>query len=166
MVNVAKSAEKFTLMSLRRNKRLRQLLPSTKTVFVGGDLFFLIGVFLMNDDNCFQIVCADCGCLSIRIEEPLKALREAIVYCGDCGTSRGTVGALRDLAVQRYPEIAFLTSATRHHTNGHRADNRRYGNGLSKQYAELRRLRQQVEFAEWLARESNKPPATSRTRAG
>ena len=120
----------------------------------------------MNGDNCFQIVCTDCGCLSIRIEEPLKASREATVYCGDCGTSRGTVGALRDLAVQRYPEIAFLTSSTVQHANGDTADDRRYGNGLSERYAELRRLRRQVEIAEWLARESNKPRAIGRTRAG
>ena len=48
----------------------------------------------------FQIVCIDCGCLAIKIEDPVKAPREATVYCGDCGAARGTVGALRDLAVQ------------------------------------------------------------------
>jgi len=53
----------------------------------------------------FQIVCIDCGCLAIRIEDPVKASREATVYCGECGASRGTVGALRDLAVQTNPKV-------------------------------------------------------------
>ena len=48
----------------------------------------------------FQMVCAYCGSLGIKIENPENAPREAIVYCGDCGTSRGTVGALRDLAAR------------------------------------------------------------------
>jgi hypothetical protein len=48
----------------------------------------------------FQMVCDDCGSLAIRIEKPESASREAIVYCGDCGAPRGTVGALRDLAVR------------------------------------------------------------------
>ena len=59
----------------------------------------------MNNNIDFQIVCIDCGCLGIRIEDPLKASREAIVYCGDCGASRGTMGALRDLAVQSNAEV-------------------------------------------------------------
>ena len=57
------------------------------------------GSLLHDNDVGFQIVCTNCGCLSIKIEEPLTATREAIVYCGDCGTSRGTVGSLRDLSV-------------------------------------------------------------------
>ena len=36
--------------------------------------------FSMNNDVDFQIVCVDCGCLAIRIEDPLKASREAIIY--------------------------------------------------------------------------------------
>jgi hypothetical protein len=54
----------------------------------------------MNTSVDFQVVCGDCGSLAIRIENPESASREAIVYCGDCGASRGTVGALRDLAVR------------------------------------------------------------------
>jgi hypothetical protein len=117
----------------------------------------------MSNEIGFRIVCS-CGCLSIRIEEPLKASREAIVYCGDCGTSRGTVGALRDLAVQRYPDI--ISSAPLTARSVRTSDDRHYGQELSKRYTELRRLRQQVEIAESLARASNKPSAISRTRAG
>jgi len=117
----------------------------------------------VNNEIGFRIVCT-CGCLSIRIEEPLKASREAIVYCGDCGASRGTVGALRDLAVQRHPEVIPLTPSTV--SSVHSSDDRRDGQELSKRYAELRRLRQQVEIAESLARASNKPSAINRTGAG
>jgi hypothetical protein len=54
----------------------------------------------MNNDLSFQMVCDTCGCLGIKIENPEQASRETLVYCGDCGTSRGTVGALRDLSVR------------------------------------------------------------------
>ena len=33
----------------------------------------------MNNKFEFQIVCIDCGCLAIRIEDPVTASREAIV---------------------------------------------------------------------------------------
>jgi hypothetical protein len=75
----------------------------------------------MNNDIAFQIVCAKCGCLSIKIEAPLKASREDVVYCGDCGSSRGTVGELRDLAVQRYPGVVFSTPSVTA-ANGDRTD--------------------------------------------
>jgi hypothetical protein len=52
----------------------------------------------MNTDFEFQMVCCDCGGLAINIEDPVSASRETIVQCGVCGASRGTVGALRDLA--------------------------------------------------------------------
>lgn len=118
----------------------------------------------MNNDIGFRIVCTNCGCLSIRIEEPLTAEREAVVYCGDCGTPRGTMGALRDLAIQRYPDIAFSTSSPVLPVSEHTADDPQAVNEISRSYAELRRLRQQVEIAEWLARESNKPHVIGRTR--
>jgi hypothetical protein len=54
----------------------------------------------MNTDADFQMVCGNCGSLGIKIENPGQASREAIVYCGDCGASRGTIGALRDLAIR------------------------------------------------------------------
>ena|SRR5579863_2136014 len=54
----------------------------------------------MNNEVNFQMVCGTCGCLGIKIENPEQASREAIVHCGDCGASRGTVGSLRDLSVR------------------------------------------------------------------
>ena len=54
----------------------------------------------MNASVGFQMVCDNCGSLGIKIESPERAAREAIIYCGDCGVSRGTMGALRDLAVR------------------------------------------------------------------
>jgi hypothetical protein len=72
-------------------------------------LISISGVFAMNINFDFQMVCGDCGSLAIRIENPEGASREEIVYCGDCGCSRGTVGALRDLAVLPYShEIVAL----------------------------------------------------------
>jgi len=44
----------------------------------------------------FQIVCGKCGSLAVKIENPERASRETIVYCSDCGASRGTIGGLRD----------------------------------------------------------------------
>jgi hypothetical protein len=54
----------------------------------------------MNNNVEFQMVCGDCGSLAIKIENPASASRKTVVYCGECGVSRGTVGALRDLAVR------------------------------------------------------------------
>jgi hypothetical protein len=54
----------------------------------------------MNTSLDFQMVCTNCGGLAIKIKNPERAPREAIIYCGDCGVSRGTIGALRDLAVR------------------------------------------------------------------
>ena len=51
----------------------------------------------------FQMVCDDCGSLTIKIENPEGASRETVVYCGHCGASRGTMGALRDLADRLNP---------------------------------------------------------------
>jgi hypothetical protein len=118
----------------------------------------------MNNDLDFQIVCVDCGCLAIRIEDPLKASREAIVYCGDCGVSRGTVGALRDLAVQPNPAVAFSTRSVASCKSGRTVDESQSCAEISRRYRELRRLRQQVEIAESLARISDRrPPAIGHT---
>jgi hypothetical protein len=98
----------------------------------------------MNSDVEFQIVCTDCGCLAIRIEDPLTASREAVVYCGDCGASRGTVGALRDLALQPNAEVMMTTKSRI--SNHPTADDPDLASGLSKKYDELRRLRREVEI--------------------
>ena len=57
----------------------------------------------MNSRAEFQVVCGECGSLTIKIENPESASRQAIVYCGQCGASRGTMGALRDLALRTTP---------------------------------------------------------------
>src|ERR1700733_9782105 len=110
----------------------------------------------MSNDIGFQIVCTNCGCLSIRIEEPQTASREAVVYCGDCGISRGTVGALRDLSVQQYSDSV-------HSTDRRPTDERPVGK-ISKRYEELRRLRQEVEVAELIASQSISPTTAKRAR--
>jgi hypothetical protein len=51
----------------------------------------------------FQMVCGTCGSLKIKIENPESASRDAVVYCGHCSASRGTIGALRDLATRPIP---------------------------------------------------------------
>ena len=56
----------------------------------------------MDNDFEFQTVCCDCGSLAINIEDPVNASRGTIVHCGECGASRGTVGALRDLAARAH----------------------------------------------------------------
>jgi len=63
----------------------------------------------MNTCAEFQMVCVECGSLTIKIENPESASREAIVYCGHCGASRGTMGALRDLAVRTTPHPLLPT---------------------------------------------------------
>jgi hypothetical protein len=65
----------------------------------------------MNNNVEFQMVCGDCGSLAITIENPVSASRKTIVYCGECGASRGTVGALRDLAVR--PDAHVLPTRPR-----------------------------------------------------
>jgi hypothetical protein len=108
----------------------------------------------MSNNVGFQIVCTNCGCLSINVKEPLKAAREDIVYCGECGISRGTIGALRDLSVRQYLDIAISTPSAAPPVTG-TANDRQPVKAISKRYDELRRLRQQVEIAEWLAGQSN-----------
>jgi hypothetical protein len=62
----------------------------------------------MNINVEFQMVCDDCGSLTIKIENPEGASRETVVYGGCCGASRGTIGALRDLADRLNPHAAPL----------------------------------------------------------
>ena len=60
---------------------------------------FDLGSFSMKTGIDFQIVCGKCGGLAVKIENPERASRETIVYCRDCGASRGTMGGLRNVAV-------------------------------------------------------------------
>ena len=107
----------------------------------------------MNGDVQFQIVCIHCGCLAIRIEDPVKASPDALVYCGDCGAARGTVGALRYLALQ--PNAAIMLP-TKFRLSNHPTADDPPPSEVSKRYDELRRLRRKVEIAESLARGSNR----------
>jgi hypothetical protein len=72
---------------------------------------FYLGSFAMNTSADFQMVCGNCGSLEIKIENPERALRGSIVYCSNCGVSRGTMGALKDLAVR--PEAHLLPTKQR-----------------------------------------------------
>jgi len=96
----------------------------------------------------FQIVCNGCGCLAIRIEDPVNASREAKVYCGDCGASRGTMGALRDLAVQTNAGVVLPTGSQLPSIDGRTTYDLHSGREISEQYGELQHLRQQVKMAE------------------
>ena len=94
----------------------------------------------MNTNVGFQAVCDDCGSLAVRIENPERASREATVYCGDCGASRGTMGALRDLAV-RPGALALLPTKQR-------VPQEKFRSELIAQYREVQSLRRKVKMAE------------------
>ncbi len=112
-----------------------------------------------NNNIEFQIVCVECGCLAIIIEDPVKASREAIVYCGDCGASRGTVGALRDLAVRSSAEVVLPTRSRLPSGDGRTALDTPSGREIAERYDELQCLRRQVKMAESLARGPKRRPA-------
>jgi hypothetical protein len=113
----------------------------------------------------FQIICNDCGCLAVRIEDPIKASREAKVYCGDCGASRGTMGALRDLAVQTNTGVVLPTGSELPSIDGRTTYDLHSGREISEQYGELQRLRQQVKIAESAALRSRRPQPPQTTFA-
>jgi ribosomal protein S27E len=46
----------------------------------------------------FKVVCNDCGSLSIKVADPVNAPETTPVQCGRCGTIRGTLADLHDLA--------------------------------------------------------------------
>jgi hypothetical protein len=94
----------------------------------------------MNNNVDFQMVCGDCGSLAVKIENPEHASREAIIYCGDCGASRGTMGALRDLAVR--PDVLALLPPKQ------RIPKEKFQSKLVEQYREVQSLRQKVQMAE------------------
>jgi hypothetical protein len=82
----------------------------------------------------FQVVCGDCDSLAIKIENPISSSREAIVCCGECGASRGTLGALRDLAV--LPDVQVISAKVE------------YQSKLITMHQELQALRRRVQLAE------------------
>jgi hypothetical protein len=92
----------------------------------------------------FRVVCDDCGSLTIKIESPERASRDAIVYCGGCGVSRGTVGALRDLAVRGGAQpVPQLTA---------RAKKPKKPSDILEQFQNLQNLRLKVRQAELRSR--------------
>jgi len=97
----------------------------------------------MNIELEFQMVCGDCGSLAIKIENPVRAPRETIVFCGDCGASRGTLGALRDLAV--LPDAHVLPSRPQPRKV-------RSCSELVSAHNELQSLRRKVQMAESITR--------------
>ena len=90
----------------------------------------------MNTNIGFQIICDNCGCLGIKIENPEQASREANVYCGDCGVSRGTMGALRDLSIRPGAHAVPLTMQ--------RAEKQKIQSRLVALHKELQSLRRRV----------------------
>lgn len=97
----------------------------------------------MNASVDFEMVCDDCGSLAVKIENPEQASREAIIYCADCGAWRGTMGALRDLAVR--PDAQVLPTRQR------RPMVKSYGELVSL-HNEIQSLRQKVQMMESIAR--------------
>jgi hypothetical protein len=97
----------------------------------------------MNNNVEFQMVCGDCGGLAIKIENPISASRETIVCCGDCGASRGTMGALRDLAVR--PDAHVLPTRPR-------LPKVKSSSELVSLHKELQSLRRKVQLAGSIAR--------------
>jgi hypothetical protein len=99
--------------------------------------YFDLGSFSMKTGIDFQIVCGKCGSLAVKIENPERASRETIVYCGDCGASRGTMGGLRDLAVlPKAHDVRALVALQNSHSK------------LVAQHKELQGLRRKVQAAE------------------
>jgi hypothetical protein len=97
----------------------------------------------MDNNVEFQMVCGDCGSLAIKIENPVSASRKTIVYCGECGVSRGTVGALRDLAVR--PDAHVLSTKPR-------LPKVKSSSELVSMHKELQSLRRKVQLVESVTR--------------
>jgi hypothetical protein len=91
----------------------------------------------------FQMVCGDCGSLAIKIENPVSASRRTTVYCGECGASRGTVGALRDLAVR--PDAHVLPTRPQ-------VPKVKSSSELVSMHKELQSLRRKVQLVEPVTR--------------
>jgi hypothetical protein len=98
----------------------------------------------MNNNVEFQMICDDCGSLAIKIDNPVSASRRTIVYCGECGASRGTVGALRDLAVR--PDAHVLPTTPR-------LPKVKSGSELVSMHEELQSLRRKLQLFESVTRE-------------
>jgi hypothetical protein len=47
----------------------------------------------------FQLVCVECGCVGVVIDDPELAPPSTIVKCSHCASARGTLGELRRLSL-------------------------------------------------------------------
>ena len=134
-------------LSYHHHKRLRQSLAQKQ--FYGGTrraervAISISGSPSMDNKVEFQMVCGDCGSLAIKIENPVSASRKTIVYCGECGASRGTVGALRDLAVR--PDAHVLLTRPR-------VPKVKSSSELVSMHKELQSLRRKVQLVESVTR--------------
>ena|ERR1700694_4112605 len=104
----------------------------------------------MNNSIDFQMICDECGSLKIKIENPETASREAIVHCGHCGISRGTMGALRDLAVQPNPRPTLSRNSRLPSWSGRSKP--KCPSLILERFRELQSLRRKVQRAESLRR--------------
>jgi hypothetical protein len=111
---------------------------------------FDLGSFSMKTSIDFQIVCGKCGGLAVKIEDPERASRETIVYCGDCGAPRGTMGGLRDQAV--LPEADHVLPPKRRVPKAKSCSElaalQKSHSELVAQHKELQGLRRRVQTAE------------------
>jgi hypothetical protein len=137
----------FIYLSYHHHKRLRQSLAQ-KQFYGGTRRAERVAISIsespsMNYKVEFQMVCGDCGSLAIKIENPASASRKTIVYCGECGASRGTVGALRDLAVR--PDAHVLSTRPR-------VPKVKSSSELVSMHKELQSLRRKVQPVESVTR--------------
>jgi hypothetical protein len=99
----------------------------------------------MTINGDFQMVCNDCGSLKIKIENPEGASRDTIVHCGHCGASRGTIGALRDLAVRPDPH-ATLPRASRSPSFGGHTKKPKFPSQILEKFREFQSLRRKIQM--------------------
>jgi len=63
--------------------------------------------------SAFKIVCTDCGSLSIKVVDPVRAIDSTPVECRRCGCIRGTLADLRGLALHSGDIFEFQSRNTR-----------------------------------------------------
>jgi hypothetical protein len=107
----------------------------------------------------FQMVCGQCGSLKITIENPEAAPREAIVYCGNCSAPRGTMGALRDLALRPNPNPVLPTRIPLLSSRG-RSKQPKLPSEILEKFRKFQSFRQKSRTTETLKRT---PPDISRS---
>lgn len=61
----------------------------------------------------FKIVCDDCGSLSIKVADPVRARETTRVECVRCGVVRGTLADRRGLALSSSDIFQFQSDENR-----------------------------------------------------